>query len=158
MSAFRFPGPVLCIDHGTKVIGLALSQTGFIAKPLLVIHRKSKAQDFARINEIVKKEKIAALLLGLPPVPPDFVGTPQAEIVKNWAKHLAAAVPLPIYFWDEGMSSEDAASLLAESGKRMDRVDAHAAAVILQACLDAIHAGTGQPTLFRAPKQEQAEE
>jgi len=33
-------------------------------------------------------------------------------------------------------------------------VDAHAAAVILQACLDAINAGAGTPELFNPPQSE----
>ena len=140
-------GPILCIDHGTKFIGLAFSRSGQLAQPLDVIRRRSKDEDFARIKRIISAEGIAEIVVGLPPTPPGLTGTPQAEIVKKWTRRLKKEVaPLPVFYWDEGFSSEDAEQLLAETGRAaLDRVDAHAAAIILQSCLDAIRAGQGMP-------------
>lgn len=147
--SFSFDGAILGIDHGLKVIGLALSHTGYFADPLTVIHRKSKAQDFAKIREVIGKHKIENILLGLPPVPPGFVGHSQADTVRIWAGRLAEAVAVPIYLWDEGLSSVDARAKLGETGaSQPERIDAHAAAQILQTCLDAIREGTGEPQLF----------
>ena len=151
---FSFPGPILGIDHGLKVIGLALSKTGYFAKPHALITRKSKAEDFHKINQVIADEGITAIVLGLPPVPPDFVGHSQADTVRNWADYLANALKhdLPIYFWDEGLSSVDAETLLDATGQsRPDRVDAHAAAVILQSCLDALREGHPAPERFTPP-------
>src|SRR5687767_4409478 len=151
MSAFQLEPPILGIDHGTKVIGLALSQTGYFAKPLSVIYRKSKAEDFKRLNAILQEHRIKTIVLGLPPVPPDFVGHSQADTVRNWTGSLAAAIPeqIPIYFWDEGLTSEDAEAMLRDTGKSVERVDAHAAALILQQCLDALREGHPAPERFK---------
>lgn len=144
--------PVLCLDHGLKFIGVALSYSGHFAEPLIVIRRTTKAADFAKINGLIAQHKARSILLGLPPTPPTIQAVPQSVLVRNWAGRLADAMPLPIYFWDEGMSSADAASLLTENGSRLpNRVDAHAAAVILQTCLDAMREGTGTPERFEKP-------
>jgi len=59
--------------------------------------------------------------------------------VRLWASRLAAAIPVPVYLWNERYSSEEAADLLAEAGRGQPaRVDAVAAAVILQSFLDAL--------------------
>lgn len=144
---FAWEGPFLGIDHGSKFLGLALSLSGEFARPYRVISRKSKAEDFQKIREIIQKEGVKTLVLGLPPRPPDFVGVSQSVVVRNWAGHLAAAIPLPLYFWEEGFSSEDAEAILREVGKTVDRPDAQAAALILQACLDAVRGGE-QPERF----------
>lgn len=151
MSEFTFP--VLCIDHGLKVLGFAISRTGFFAEPLRVIYRKSKKEDFAQINTIIQREKIQSILLGLPPIPPDFVGYSQADRVRSWAAHLAETVNIPIFWWDEGLSSVDATQLLAETDQYLERVDAHAAAVILQSCLDALREGHSSPEMFVPPQK-----
>ncbi len=55
------------------------------------------------------------------------------------ASRLAAAIPVPVYLWNERYSSQEAADLLAEAGRdQPERVDAVAAAVILQSFLDTL--------------------
>lgn len=152
---FRFEGAILGIDHGLKVIGLALSYSGALAKPYGLIHRTSKQADFAKIAKIIQKEHIQNIVLGLPPVPPDFVGFSQADKVRNWAGHLAQAIALPIYFWDEGLSSVDAEQHLRDIDQQVpERIDDHAAAVILQSCLDAVREGA-IPTRFEPSHTDQ---
>lgn len=152
MSDFPLPLPLLGLDHGLKVIGVAISRAGQFAEPLLVIRRKSKAEDFARLNELIAREKIGAVVVGLPPRPPDFVGHSQADTVRNWTAKLAEAITPPIYFWDEGLTSVDAKARLAEVGSRPpQRLDAHAAAVMLQSCLDALREGQPAPERFTPP-------
>jgi len=143
-----FPGRLLGIDHGTRFIGLAVcDRIGMLASPLEVLQRKSRKEDFAKINAIIAREDIVAVVLGLPPRPPDFVGTSQSDIVRKWGRRLATAIGLPVYYWDEGLSTFDAEKLLADTGKRRpERVDAHAAAVILQSFLDAHRDGQAWPT------------
>lgn len=145
-----FDGSTLGIDHGEKFIGLALSHGGVFVKPFQVIRRKSKADDFAKINGVILEHRINQIVLGLPPRPPDFVGYSQSDKVRNWAVYLQNAIPddIPIYLWEEGLTSVDAESQLREVGKKAERVDAHAAALILQQCLDAIRERDAQPELF----------
>lgn len=145
-----FPGRLLAIDHGTKFIGLATcDRIGLIASPLSVMKRKSRQEDFERLHTIIETEAVVAIVLGLPPRPPDFVGTSQSDIVRNWAKRFIKTIDIPLYFWDEGLSSADAEEQMRASGKRLpDRIDAHAAAVFLQSFLNAIREGQPWPEPF----------
>lgn len=138
-----FPGKLLGIDHGLKIIGLATCDpTGLIAAPYGILERKSKQEDFGYLNRVIAQERIVGIILGLPPRPPDFEGFAQADKVKNWAQYLLGAVSVPIHFWDEGLSSVDAETLLHMAGKRStQRIDAYAATVILQSFLDALREG-----------------
>jgi putative Holliday junction resolvase len=135
-----FPGRLLGIDHGLKVIGLAVCDpTGLIARPLQLLHRTSKQEDFARINAIIAEQGAVGVVVGLPVSPPEITVYTQADRVRLWASRLAAAIPVPVYLWNERYSSQDAEELIAAAGKdRPDRIDAVAAAVILQSFLDAL--------------------
>ena len=114
----NFPGRLLGIDHGEKVIGFASCDAiGLIATPLSILKRKSKKEDFAVINQLIKQEQFVGVLLGLPPRPPDFVGHSQSDTVLLWGKRLAAAIDIPVYLWDEGLSSVDAKERLRDAGK-----------------------------------------
>jgi putative Holliday junction resolvase len=140
VSASPFPGRLLGIDHGLKVIGLAVCDpTGLIARPLQLLRRTSKQEDFARINAIIVEQGAVGAVVGLPVSPPEITVYTQADQVRLWASRLAAAIPVPVYLWNERYSSQDAEELLAAAGKdRPDRIDAVAAAVILQSLLDAL--------------------
>ncbi len=135
-----FPGRLLAIDHGTKVIGLALCDpTGLIARPLHLLARTSKKADFARINALIVEHDVKAVIVGLPMSPPNTTEYTQADQVRLWASRLAAAISVPVYLWNERYSSDDAVEILAAAGKpRPDRIDAVAAAVILQSFLDTL--------------------
>jgi putative Holliday junction resolvase len=134
------PGRLLAIDHGTKGIGLALCDpTGLIARPLQLLARTSKKADFEHINTLITEHDVQAVIVGLPMSSPDTTGYTQADQVRRWASRLAAAISVPVYLWNERYSSDDAAELLAAAGKPLpDRIDAVAAAVILQSFLDTL--------------------
>jgi putative Holliday junction resolvase len=138
---------LLGIDYGLKVIGLAISDpTGTLARPLDLLHRRSKREDFAAIDAIIAEHEAVAAVVGLPVSPPDVVGYTQADRVRLWASRLAAAVHVPVMLWNERYSTQDAEELLAEAGKPIpDRVDAVAAAVILSSFLEAHRDGTPWP-------------
>jgi len=135
-----FPGRLLGIDHGLKVIGLAVCDpTGLIARPLQLLRRTSRQEDFARIKAILAEQGAVGVVVGLPVSPPEITVYTQADRVRRWASRLAAAIPVPVYLWNERYSSQEAEELLAAAGKdRPDRIDAVAAAVILQSFLDAL--------------------
>jgi putative holliday junction resolvase len=131
------------IDYGFRRIGIALSDPlGMIARPHVIIQRKTNETDFARIGLIVESEHVSKIVVGLPT---DSVGDigPQAKKVIRWASKLAEVIATPITFWDESHSSEQAAALRGSSGGfhraggHPKRVDDAAAAVILQEYLDA---------------------
>ncbi|NLE51487.1 MAG: Holliday junction resolvase RuvX [Chloroflexi bacterium] len=150
-----FPGRLLGIDHGLKVIGLAISDpTGLLARPLDLLRRTSKRADFARINALIAEHGAVGLVVGLPVSPPEITVYTQADRVRLWAARLAAAVEVPVYLWNERYSTQEAEELLEAAGReRPERIDAVAAAVILQEFLDARRAGEPWPEPV-APAQE----
>ncbi len=78
-------------------------------------------------------------MLGLPLNMDDSTG-PQAELVFKFAEQLKAHLDIPIHFQDERLSSFSAEEKLRQTGftrkKKKKRLDAIAAAEILQAFLD----------------------
>lgn len=136
-SAFDLPrGRLLALDLGQARCGVAVcDQEERLATPLGVIRRHaSRAEDFAEIAALVERERVAAVLVGLPVG--GAVEGRQARWVRRYAGRLAGALPVPVALWDESCSTAEAERLIRESGGRV-AVDAAAAAVILQDFLDA---------------------
>ncbi len=140
MTLHDFPGRLLAIDYGLKVAGLAISDpTGSIARPLQLLRRTSKKADFALIDALIRQHDAVGVVVGLPESPPEITVYTAADRVRLWASRLAAAVDVPVYLWNERHSTQEAEELLAETEHaRPDRVDAVAAAVILQSFLNAL--------------------
>ena len=58
---------LLGIDHGSKLIGIAISNKElFIATPLTTIVRKKQNVDFNEILKIIKEKDIGGIVVGLP--------------------------------------------------------------------------------------------
>src|SRR5450755_276978 len=99
-------GRLLGIDHGAKVIGLAVCDANWIAaRPLALLIRSHRAADFARINEVIAEQQIAAIVLGLPDQPAESgldrpTSPSQGNAVRRWSTRLAAAVRVPVYLWE----------------------------------------------------------
>ena len=59
-------GRILGIDWGEKRLGLALSDPlGITAQPLEVIDRKSIADDFVRIRQIIAEKDVTEIVVGM---------------------------------------------------------------------------------------------
>ncbi len=147
MSSAAQRGVLLGIDHGDRVIGLALCDASWIvARPLERLNRTTREADFARIRALIERHGAQGLVVGLPVTPEDFDAVSQANTVRRWATRLAAAVVVPVYLWDESLSTFAAEQLSLETGAAIpDRIDDRAAAVILQSFIDAHPAGTALP-------------
>ena len=128
----------LSIDYGNKITGLAICDpTETIVSPLMAIPTSNGL--IGKIIEVVKTEKVEALVLGLPLNMDDSVG-PQAKKVQVFADKLEKLINVPIFFQDERLSTFAAREKmipmeLTRKGKKR-RIDALAAAEILQAFLD----------------------
>ena len=130
----------LGIDHGEARIGLAISdELGMLAHPLETIHLKTVPDPLARIAEIVTRDQIGMIVLGLPR---NMNGTygPASEKVKEFAEKLRALVPCEIRLWDERLTSVAAQRALHEAGRNVKNsrevIDQVAAQLILQGWLD----------------------
>ena len=125
----------LAIDYGTKRTGLAIcDHSETIASPLCVIEGKEEL--LKKIVEVVESENIEGIVLGLPLNMDDSEG-PQAKLVSRFAEQLKKLVKIPIHFQDERLSTfianEKLASAELTRKKKKKRIDAVAAAAILEA-------------------------
>ncbi len=129
----------LALDIGDKRIGLAVgSDEARLARPLRVLTRGSKEQDFAAIARAVEEVGAEALLVGLP-LNMDGSEGPQAKRVRKYAERLRRRLQLPVTYHDERLSSFIADQILAQKPRKKARRqanDAIAAAAILQSFLD----------------------
>jgi putative Holliday junction resolvase len=136
---------LLALDVGDRRVGVAVSDaTGLIATPLTVVRRASKAQDFAKIARLVREHGAEGLVIGHP-LDQDGRAGPQAQRIERYAAALeealrAKGVGVPFLLWDERMSTQRAQEAMIAAGRkakdRRTRIDAVAAAVILQDYLD----------------------
>jgi len=137
-------GKLLCIDHGLKRIGLAVSDAiGLTARELTVINRTTNVEDFARINHIAAEQWAVGIVIGMPVNSDAQAGEyTQGDTVRRWIERYSQTTTLPIITWDEQLTSLDARELSIQKGRKVrDPIDDLAARVILQSYLDAVHNG-----------------
>ena len=131
---------LLGLDVGTKTVGLALSDvTRTVGTPYETLRRTKFTADAKRIAEIVEKEGVGGLVIGLPLNLNGSEG-PRAQSTRAFARNLAAHVPVPMVFWDERLSTAAVERHLIEANasrkRRAEVIDRMAAAYILQGALD----------------------
>lgn len=128
---------LLALDVGERRVGIAFSDSGIFASPHSVLNRKSKKEDFARLQQLAVELQVERIIVGLPySVSGHEEMGPQARRVKRYGDMLAEVVDIPLEYFDESYSTADASAFLAASGKKKIPIDAAAAAVILQRYLD----------------------
>jgi putative Holliday junction resolvase len=133
---------ILAIDHGTKRMGLAVSdELGMIANPLEFVFAEPFDKFLARLNEVILEKKVDSLLVGMPRNMDGTYG-PAAEKVREFIAKLKETISLPIKTWDERLTSAQANRFLIQADVRRDerkqKVDKMAAAILLQSYLDSI--------------------
>jgi putative Holliday junction resolvase len=131
---------LLGIDLGSKTIGLALSDvTRSVATPLKTLKRGKFTEDAKAIAEIVEKNQIGGLVIGLP-LNLDGSEGPRAQSTRAFARNLAPHLEVPIVFWDERLSTAAVERHLIEADasrkRRSEVIDRMAAAYILQGALE----------------------
>src|SRR5277367_6817953 len=133
---------ILALDHGSKRIGVAVSdETQTIAQPLEFILTEPFAEFLARLKKILVEKEIDLILIGQPRNMDGSYG-PAAQKVENFVGVLKTAITVPIKMWDERLTSTMANRALIQGGvrrdKRKEKVDKMAAAILLQSYLDRI--------------------
>jgi putative Holliday junction resolvase len=137
---------VLGIDYGARRIGLALSDaTATLASPWRLVQRPPSEAETLRvmIGEIrtlaADDDGLEAVVVGWPRRL-DGSPTDQTAIVQAFASALKTRLDIPVILQDERLSSHEAETRLAtreaDWKKRKAKLDAAAAAVILQDYLD----------------------
>lgn len=128
------------LDLGTKTIGIALSDPSYlIAQAKETIQRKSFEEDLEKLDDLIRKEQVEAIVIGLPRhMNNDFGKSARRSL--SFGKALEERFSLPVYYQDERLTTVSAERVLIESGvrreKRKDYIDAIAASFILQTWLD----------------------
>ena len=140
-------GKLVGLDVGTKTIGIAICDAGWhFAGPAEPIRGTEFTQDLASLRRIIEHEHAVGLVVGLP-LNMDGSDSPRTQSVRAFARNLAP-LELPILLWDERWSTQAVERAMIEAdvsrAKRAEKVDALAAAHILQGAIDALaNLGTG---------------
>lgn len=131
---------IMAIDYGDARTGVALSDpTGLLAGQTFLIKSRKASVVLEELAALARKQGAEELVMGYPRNMDGTLG-PRAEKYAAFAKKLEAATGLPVVLWDERRTTVDAHRILGEQGirakQRKDKVDAVAAALILEGYLD----------------------
>ncbi len=128
------------MDLGTKTIGLAISDAEWrFAGPDIVVRRRKLADDLEAVGARLSAYQVRGLVVGLPL---NMDGTPGASAQRSraFARTLEGAFGLPVLLWDESLTSVAAEEAMFAAGipraRWAEKIDAHAAAIILQNAID----------------------
>lgn len=137
---------ILALDHGTVRIGAAISdELGMLAHPLEFLPAEPMAAFLDQLKSLIREREVALIIVGMPRNMDGSYG-PAAQKVEAFVHLLRETITVPVWTWDERLTTLQAHRMLAESGKRekdrRGKVDSSAAAVLLQSYLDANTNGT----------------
>lgn len=129
----------LGLDLGRASIGLALADDVLrTAQPLRTLRRRGDRADLAALGEVARDYEVDRLVVGLP-LNMDGSEGPAARLARAFAGKIGA-LGHPVDLFDERLSTFEAESQLRRRGfssrDMRGKVDAEAAAVILQGWLD----------------------
>ncbi|HVU30198.1 MAG TPA: Holliday junction resolvase RuvX [Sphingomicrobium sp.] len=134
-------GKLVGLDVGTKTIGIAVCDSGWhFAGPLETIRRTRFTKDLEALRRIIEHELAPGLVVGLP-LNMDGTDSPRTQSVRAFARNLDP-LGLPILLWDERWSTQAVERAMIDAdvsrARRAEKVDALAAAHILQGAIDAL--------------------
>ncbi|MXO71272.1 Holliday junction resolvase RuvX [Alteraurantiacibacter buctensis] len=137
-------GALLGMDLGTKTIGIATCDARWsFATPGKTLSRGKFTRDKALIEELVAARQVKGLVIGLP-LNMDGSSGPRAQASRAFARNLGV-LGLPVLLWDERWSTTSAERAMIDQdmsrAKRAEKIDSHAAAVILQGAIDRLAGG-----------------
>ncbi|MEQ9145190.1 MAG: Holliday junction resolvase RuvX [Parvibaculaceae bacterium] len=132
------------LDLGTKTIGIAVSDPRWtVASPRETVKRTKFGADAARLLELIEEIDAGGIVLGLP-LNMDGSEGPRVQSTRTFARNLAAKTDLPIFFWDERLSTVAVTRTLLDADssrkRRAEVVDKMAASFILQGVLERLRA------------------
>ncbi len=130
----------LGIDHGSKRIGLAVSDPdGKVALPVGTLESRGLERDLAAIRQVVEARQVERIVVGLP-IHMDGRAGRQAEAARAFAERLAQELDLPVDTLDERWTTKEAERTLRTTGRRGRKkravIDSVAAALLLRTYLE----------------------
>lgn len=131
---------ILAIDYGARSIGLAITdELQLSVRPLITISSKKEAVE--RIRSICNEYEVAQIVVGLP-LRLDGTHGDAADRVTGFISQLREIIDVPIVTQDERLTTRAADEMLRAEGvpwqKRREKIDAYAAAIILEDYLASI--------------------
>ena len=131
---------VIGVDMGSKKVGISISdENRKIATPFKTIDYKNIEYLGNEIQKIVKDSGIDAIIFGNP-LNMDGTKGSATQSIKDKIKLLSDKIDLPMFLWDERLSSVGAFNLSSQLdinvSKRVKNIDKNAATFILQGVLD----------------------
>jgi len=132
---------ILAVDPGSKRFGLAISDpTGTIANPLTVLNHIARLLDAAAVAEIAKTNSAGLIVVGQS-LDDDSQPTFEGRRAERFVESLKTQTNLPVVFWDESFTTQDARAARIAMGvsrkNRQGHLDSVAATILLQSYLDA---------------------
>ena len=132
---------IMCIDYGDARVGIAVSDLlGITAQGIETIKNTGKKTLFERLGTLLNEYKPAKVVIGLPKNMNGTLGE-RAEKTYIFAERFKEIYSGEVVFFDERLSTVCAIQTLNETNtrgkKRKNVVDTVAAALILQAYMDA---------------------
>lgn len=139
-------GRVLALDLGEARVGLALSDPfGWTAQPRGFLSRRPEAKLLLALSALAAEEGVVRVVIGHPLHMSGARGE-GAVAAEAFANRLEERMGLPVVLWDERWTTVAAERALTEGEvrgrRRREKVDALAAAILLQSYLDAVRSSS----------------
>ncbi len=131
---------ILGIDFGDRNIGLAVSDALLLTAQAIGRYRiQNKEEDKKYFLELVSKYEISEIVIGLPLRMDGSPGT-RVEKTKKFARWLERTLNLPIVFWDERLTTQQALKIIGQQKihfrKKKSLKDQISASLILSSYLE----------------------
>lgn len=133
-------GPILALDLGEKIVGVAISDERLVTtKRLPPLKRSNWKKLLQDVRQLVERFDARKIVVGLP-LRLDGTEGDAAKNTRRVALNLAKSIDLPVYLQDERLTSLEAMESLKAEGLKPDKIpafiDGEAAAIILRDFLD----------------------
>ena len=128
------------LDLGSKRIGISIcDEKQSIATPFKTIDRINMSDLVTELKEIIKENNIKGIVIGNPINMDGTLGS-SAQSVKDISTNISKFIDLPVFLWDERLSTVGAFNLSSQLdvniSKKIKKIDENAAAFILQGAID----------------------
>ncbi len=123
------------LDFGTRRIGVAHGQRLLLsAEPVATVAASEGIPQWPQLDRLVTLWQPQAIVVGIP-VHMDGQESAMTQRARKFARRVAHRYALPVYPWDERLSSEEALWQRREQGASRAGLDAEAAAIMLASYL-----------------------
>ena len=128
------------VDMGSKRVGLSISdENRKIATPIKTINYDNIQTLVDELRKLINENNVHAIIFGNPKNMDGTEGS-SSQSVKDKAKIISEKIQIPIFMWDERLSTVGAFNLSSQLdvnvSKREKNIDQNAAAFILQGAID----------------------